>query len=48
MVLNVERHQNFGKIMAGLIPSILMAGFNGVLDTGQTEDFQMIKDKLLD
>ena len=34
--------------MAGLIPQILMAGFNGALDTGQTEDFQMIKDKLLD
>ena len=26
--------------------SILMVGFNGILDTGQKEDWKMIKDKL--
>ena len=27
---------------------ILMAGFNGILDTGWVEDWKMIKDKLID
>ena len=28
--------------------SILMVGFNGILDTGYLEDQKMIKDKLID
>ena len=48
MVLNVEHHLDFGKIMDGLILQILMVAFNGILDIGQVEGLQMIKDKLQD
>ena len=48
MVLNVEHHKDSGKIMDGLNLKILMVGFSGILDTGQVEDLQMTKDKLLD
>ena len=34
--------------MDGLILQMLMVGFNGILDIGQAEDNQMMKDKLLD
>ena len=34
MVLNVEHHEDFGKIMDEFILLILMVGFNGILDTG--------------
>ena len=46
--LNVEHHQYFGKIKDGLILQILVVGFSGLLDIGQIEDLQMMKDKLLD
>ena len=36
------------KIKAGVILQILMVGFSGILDIGQREDLQMIKDKLID
>ena len=48
VLINVENHQDFGIIMDGLIPQILMAGFNGILDIGQAEDLQKMKDKLID
>ena len=35
-------------MIAGLMKQILMHGFNGILDTGQVEDQEMIKDKLTD
>ena len=35
MVLNVEHHVDFGKIMDGLILQIVMVGFSGILDTGR-------------
>ena len=44
----MEHHQDFGKIMARLILQILMVGFSYILDIGQAEDFQMMKDKLID
>ena len=34
--------------MDGLILQILMIGSNGILDFGQVEDIQMIKNKLID
>ena len=34
--------------MAGLTVQILMDGFSGILDTGQAEDIQMMKIKLID
>ena len=34
MVLNVEHHEDFGKIRVGLMKYILMAGFSGILGTG--------------
>ena len=46
--LNVEHHQDFGKIKDEFILQILMVGFSGILDIGQVEDLQMIKDKLQD
>ena len=46
--LNVKHHYDFEEIRARLSLQILIAGFNGVLDIGWVEDFQMIKDKLLD
>ena len=48
MVLNVEHHYDFGKIMDGFILLILMVVFNGILDTGYAEDLQMTKDRLKD
>ena len=47
MVLNVEHHEDFGKIKDGFILLILMVGFNGILDIGWV-DVQMMKDKLID
>ena len=47
MVKNVEHHQDFGKIKVGLIRSILMVGFSGILGIA-FEDQKMIKDKLID
>ena len=32
----------------GLMEQNLMVGFSGTLDTGQVEDLQMMKDKLID
>ena len=32
MVSNVEHHEDFGKIMDGLILLTLMVGFSGILD----------------
>ena len=48
MVLNVEHHQDFGKIKAGLIKLILMVGFSGILGIGKGEGVIMIKGKLVD
>ena len=48
MVLNVEHHQDFGKVKDGLMKLILMVGFNGILDIGKEEDLKMIKEKLED
>ena len=36
------------KIKAGLMKQILMAGFSGILDTGQIEHWKMMKDILVD
>ena len=36
------------NIKAGVILQILMVDFSGILDIGQREDLQMIKDKLID
>ena len=36
----------FGKRKVGLILQILMVGFSGILDIGQAEHLQMMKDKL--
>ena len=38
----------FGKIKFGLILQILIAGFSGILDIGQVEDLQTMKDRLID
>ena len=38
MVLNVEHHEDFGKINDGFILLILVEGFCGILDTGYVED----------
>ena len=48
LVLNVEHHQDFEKIKIRLIVQVLMVGFSGILNIGQVEDLQMMKDKLLD
>ena len=48
MVLNVEHHYDFGKIMDRLILQILTDVFSGILDTGQVGDLQMMRDKLID
>ena len=48
VMLNVEDHQDSGKIMDGLMKQIVMVGFSGILDTGQVEDLQMMIDKLID
>ena len=48
IVLNVEHHQDFGKMKVGLILWIDMVSYSGILDTGQAEDFQTIKEKLID
>ena len=48
MVLNVKHNQVFGKIIYGLILQIFMVGFNGILNIGQLEDLQMMRDKLID
>ena len=45
MVLNEEHHQDFGRIMAGLMKQILVDGY---LDTSQVEGQEMIKDRLTD
>ena len=47
-VLNVKHHQDLGKIIDELTRQIPMVGSSGILDIGQAEDFQMIKEKLLD
>ena len=44
MVLNVEHHYDFGKIMDGFILLILMVVFNGILDTGYDDERQMERD----
>ena len=48
MMLDVEHRKDFGKIKAGLIEQIRMAGFTGTIGTGQLEDWTMMKDKLID
>ena len=48
MVLNVEHCQDFGIIRVGLMKQILLVGFSGISDTGQVEDVQMMKEKLID
>ena len=48
MMLNVEHHQDFGKIKDVLILQILMVGFSGILGIGQVGDLQTKKDKLID
>ena len=34
MMLNVEHHEDFGKIRDGLMKQILMVGFSDTLDIG--------------
>ena len=48
MVLNVEHHEDFGKVMNRLTKYILMDGFSGIFDTGWEKDQKMAKDKLID
>ena len=47
-VLLAAHHQDFGKIMVGLIALIHTDGFNGVLGFGQEEEPLMMKGKLKD
>ena len=47
IVLNVKHHQDSVKIMDGLTLQSLIDGFDGILDIGQVEDLQMMKDKLI-
>ena len=46
-MLNVEHHSDFGKKKIGLVKLIHMVGFSGILDIGKKDDFQMIKNKLM-
>ena len=48
IVLNVEHHQDFVKIMNGLIVQILMDGFSNILDIGWVKYLQMMREKLID
>ena len=47
MVLNVEHRYDFSGKKAGLMKQIPMAGFSGILGTGQVEDRKMMKGKLI-
>ena len=48
IVLNVEHHQDFVKIMNGLIAQILMDGFSNILDIVWVKYLQMMREKLID
>ena len=48
MVLNAELHEDFRKIIIGLMKIIPMVGFSGIIDTGWVEDRKIVKDKLID
>ena len=48
LILNVEHHQDFEKIKVRLIVQVLKVGFSGILNFGQVEDLQMMKEKMLD
>ena len=48
VALNAQNRKDFGKIKVGLMKQILMVGFSGILDIGQVEDQEMMKDKLID
>ena len=47
IVLNAERQKDLGKMKAGLNPQILMVGFSGILNIGQAEGLQMMKERFL-
>ena len=48
MVLNVEHRYEFDKIKPGLMSQVLMDGFSSTLETGQVEDYKIMKNKLIE